>query len=165
MLAKLNHLLVLAEKWFMTLLFFALLSVAALQIVLRNLFDSGLMWGDDFIQVIVLWIGFVGATYASRRGKHINIDVITRFLPGKYARLFYRLVYLTTVGLCTTAAWFSWQFVQLEMEDNVMAFLQVPVWLTELIIPVSFFLIALRYMVLVFKPKLAAPPKPPKGTK
>lgn len=165
MFAKIEHLLILVEKWIMTLLFFTLLSVAALQIVLRNLFDSGLMWGDDFIQVLVLWIGFAGATYASRKGRHINIDVITRFLPGKYARLLYRIVYFATAGLCTTAAWFSWQFIQLEMEDNVMAFLKVPVWLTEIIIPIGFIIIALRYMVLVFNPKLAAPPKPPKSSK
>lgn len=155
MFAKLNELLKVAEKWLMTLLFFALLSVSALQIILRNVFDSGLMWGDDFIKVMVLWIGFVGATYAARNGKHINVDVITRFLPGRYAKLIYRLMYLATAALCATAAWFSWQFVQIEMEDNMMAFLNVPVWLTEIIIPIAFALIGLRYLNLFFQPKVA----------
>lgn len=155
MITRLNNLLIKAEKGFMTLLFFALLAVSALQIILRNLFESGLMWGDDFIQVSVLWIGFVGATFAARKGRHINIDVISRFLPRKLSKVLYRLVYFMTANLCAVAAYFCWQFVQLEMEDSVMAFLNVPVWATEIIIPIAFAVIALRYFLLFLKPTLA----------
>lgn len=152
MFTTLNHVLKSVEKGFMTLLFFALLSTAALQIILRNFFDSGLLWGDDFIQAVVLWIGFVGATYASRNGSHINVDVISRFLPSAISRVVYRIVYLFTAIFCFVAAHFSWQFVQLEMEDNMLAFLNVPVWLTEIIIPISFVVIALRYLLLMLSP-------------
>lgn len=139
----------------MTLLFFSLLFIAALQIVLRNFFDSGLLWGDDFIQSVVLWIGFVGAMYASRNGSHINIDVISRFLPALFRALVYRAVYGLTSAICVAAAYFSWQFIQLEMEDSVNAFLNVPVWLVEIIIPVSFAVVGVRYLLLMLYPEKA----------
>ena len=132
----------------MTLLFFALLGIATAQIVLRNGFDSGLMWGDDVVQVIVLWIGFAGAIYAARRGQHINIDVISRFLPPQAGLVVYRLVFLITAVLSAFAAYHSWLFVEIEKEDGMMAFLTVPVWLTEVIIPVGFAAISLRYILL-----------------
>lgn len=140
----------------MTLLFFSLLVTAALQIILRNFFDSGLLWGDDFIQAVVLWIGFVGATYASRNGSHINVDVISRFLPISIGQWVYRSIYLLTAVFCAVAAHFSWQFIQLEMEDGMIAFLNVPVWLTEIVIPLSFIVIALRYVLLMLNPAKAA---------
>ena len=139
----------------MTLLFFSLLLIAALQILLRNLFDSGLLWGDDFIQSVVLWIGFVGAMYASRNGSHINIDVISRFLPASVSAIVYRLVYLLTAIICGFAAYFSAQFVQLEMQDSVMAFLNVPVWAVEIIIPIAFAVVGVRYVLLMFHPAQA----------
>ncbi|MCY7295152.1 TRAP transporter small permease [Alteromonas sp. a30] len=136
----------------MTLLFFSLLFIAALQIVLRNIFDSGLLWGDDFIQSVVLWIGFVGAMYASRNASHINIDVISRFLPAAFSAFVYRAVYGLTSIICAAAAFFSGQFVQLEMEDSVNAFLNVPIWVVEIIIPISFAVIGVRYLLLMFNP-------------
>src|SRR5512139_2469052 len=55
--------------------------IAFLQIVLRNFFSTGLDWGDPLLRNLVLWIGFIGATLATREGKHINIDIISRWLP------------------------------------------------------------------------------------
>lgn len=137
-----------AEKAVLSLLFFALLGIATAQIVLRNGFDSGLSWGDDVIQVLVLWIGFAGAIYAARRGQHINIDVISRFLPEQGAQLMYRIVFLLTAILCAFAAYHSWLFIEIEREDGMNAFLTVPVWLTEVIIPIGFAAIAVRYLLL-----------------
>lgn len=137
-----------AEKALMSLLFFALLGIATTQIVLRNGFDSGLSWGDDVIKVLVLWIGLAGAIYAARRGQHINIDVISRFLPPQGGLLVYRLVFLLTATLCAFAAYHSGLFIEIEREDGMIAFLTVPVWLTEVIIPISFAVIAFRYVLL-----------------
>src|SRR5512139_1600564 len=55
--------------------------VAFFQIVLRNAFSTGLDWGDSFLRYLVLWIGFLGATLATKEEKHINIDIVSRWLP------------------------------------------------------------------------------------
>lgn len=158
MLDKLHRFLISTEKLLLTLFFFTMLAVAAIQIIMRNVFGSGLIWGDDLIQVTVLWTGFFAAAFAARRGKHINIDVISRFLPYYLSKAAYRLVYLCTTVLCATAAWFSWQFVQLEMEDSAIAFLDVPVWVTESIIPMAFLVIAWRYLLLAIQPSRVQEP-------
>ena len=158
MLDKIHRFLVTAEKLLLTLMFFTMLAVAAIQIVMRNVFGSGLLWGDDLIQVTVLWTGFFAASFAARRGKHINIDVISRFLPYHLSNLAYRLVFLCTTILCSLAAYFSYQFILLEMEDNAIAFLDVPVWVTESIIPLAFLVIAWRYLLLAVEPSKAKEP-------
>ena len=59
-----------------------MVSVAAWQVLARNLFGGGILWGDSFVRALVLWVAFVGAMVASRSDNHINIDwyVITQRL-------------------------------------------------------------------------------------
>lgn len=140
-----------AEQLFLTLLFFAMLVVAVAQIVLRNFFDSGLLWGDSFIQVVVLWIGFAGAAYATRQGEHINIDIASKFLPQALASPLYRLVNGVALLVCAIAAYHSYRLVLLEKEDPVIAFLNVPTWVCELIIPIVFAVMAWRFLLLALK--------------
>ena len=58
--------------------------LAFFQVAMRNLFDQGLLWGDIFLRHLVLWVGFLGASLATREEKHINIDVFSRFIPKKW---------------------------------------------------------------------------------
>jgi TRAP-type C4-dicarboxylate transport system permease small subunit len=52
--------------------------LAFLQVVLRNVFSQGLLWGDILLRQLVLWIGFIGASLATREEKHINIDLFCK---------------------------------------------------------------------------------------
>jgi TRAP-type C4-dicarboxylate transport system permease small subunit len=58
-----------------------MISLAFAQIVLRNGFDGGIVWADSLLRIMVLWIALIGAVVASRDQRHINIDLISRFLP------------------------------------------------------------------------------------
>jgi len=66
-----------AEDALLVAMLALMIGVAVTQIVLRNGFDGGLLWGDAFLRVLVLWIGLTGALVASRDRRHINIDVIS----------------------------------------------------------------------------------------
>ena len=45
------------------------------QMLLRNLFNMGIVWGDTLLRQWVLWVGFLGASMAVRHDKHISIEV------------------------------------------------------------------------------------------
>ena len=57
--------------------------LAFLQVLLRNIFDQSFLWGDPLLRHLVLWVGFIGASLATREEKHINIDVLGRALKGR----------------------------------------------------------------------------------
>ena len=61
-----------------------MIGLAALQIVLRNFFGAGIVWGDMLVRVLVLWIGLVGAMVAARQNKHISIDLVIRYLRERF---------------------------------------------------------------------------------
>ena len=125
-----------------------MITLAVLQIFLRNLFDSGIVWSDVLVRILVLWVGLVGAMVASRQGNHINIDIMERFLPERAKIVVNFIVELFTAFICAIVAYYSLQFVQMEFADGGMAFARVPVWLCEAIIPFAFVVIAIRYVLL-----------------
>ena len=124
--------------------------IAVLQIFLRNLFDSGILWGDPLVRVLVLWIGLIGAMIASRNNHHISIDVISRYLPDRVKKLTDFVTAIFTALVCAVMAYFSLEFVIMERQDGFMAFADIPAWLCESIIPVAFAIISFRYLLFSF---------------
>ena len=128
-------------------LLLVMIIMAVLQIALRNLFDSGILWGDAFVRVLVLWIGLIGAMIASRKNHHISIDLVSRFLPRALKKLSFLITSLFTMTISLAMAYYSLTFVILEKQDGLTAFAAVPVWICESIIPAAFGIIGLRYLV------------------
>lgn len=124
--------------------------MAVLQIALRNIFESGIFWADPLIRILVLWIGLIGAMVASRHNHHISIDVISRYLPGQAKKIASLIISTFTATICGVMAYFSFIFVQIEYQDHMIAFGSIPVWLCETIIPISFTIISIRYIVFSF---------------
>ena len=140
----------LLEDSILVLLILLMLGLAVTQIVLRNSFDSGIIWGDAFLRVLVLWVGLFGAMVASRKGGHINIDVITRFINTKQRWLISAFTYIATALICGLLAYHSYQFVLLEYEDGLIAFADIPAWVCETVMPLAFGIITLRYVTLSY---------------
>jgi len=127
-----------------------MITIAVFQILLRNLFDSGITFGDELIRILVLWISLVGAMVASRNNSHINIDLISRYLPDPVKKFSTVLVGIFTSFICAAMAYFSLDFVMLEKSEGIIAFSGVPAWVCESIIPLAFAVISFRYLVLSF---------------
>lgn len=135
------------EKSLLIFILITMILVAVIQIVLRNGFETGLLWGESLVRVCVLWTALLGAMLGARHDQHIKIDIVHRFLtPVQQARL--NLITSTiTAVICVVVAWYSLQFVILEYEDGGIAFAQVPNWVCEAIIPVAFIVIAIRFQI------------------
>jgi TRAP-type C4-dicarboxylate transport system permease small subunit len=136
------------EDSILVALILVIIGMAASQIVLRNLFGTGIVWGDILVRILVLWIGMTGAMVASRRGDHINIDILTRYLPPQSKSIIRGIIAFLTTGISSVAAYYSFKFVAGEYSYGEQAFAGVPVWICEVIIPLGFSIIALRYFIL-----------------
>ncbi len=126
-------------------LLLAMILVATAQILLRNVWDSGLAWGDPFTKVMVLWLGMLGAMVASRNNNHINIDLLSRFLPPKIKSLSQVINATFTAVVCGVITYHAARLVLIDKDAGTTAFVNVPTWVCELIIPIGFAVIGLRY--------------------
>jgi len=135
------------EDGILVILLSVMILVAAVQILLRNFFDTGFPWGDQALRILVLWVALMGAVAASRENKHINIDVLLRFLSRRGRAMSQVVVGLFTAFVCGVVAFYAGRFVYLDYEAGAKVYGNLPVWIVEIILPVGFTLIAIRYII------------------
>jgi TRAP-type C4-dicarboxylate transport system permease small subunit len=150
-LSKLLHYLHKLEDSIIVILLSSMLGFAVLQIILRNVFHSGIQWSDSFLRILVLWLGLIGAMIASRDGKHINIDLLSRYLSEKLTHFSTVFCQLFTSVISALVAYYSFLFVLMEKESGDIAFASIPLWFCESIIPFAFATISIRYLILMTK--------------
>jgi TRAP-type C4-dicarboxylate transport system permease small subunit len=121
-----------------------LLSIS--QIVLRNMQLGGIPFADEAMRNAVLWLAFFGAMRASRLQNAIAINLLVHFHNEKIKKIIHFIVYLSCAAVCLIAAYYSWRFVQIEMEMPEIAFLSIPTWFLEGVIPFGLFVIAIRFI-------------------
>ncbi|MFW2440248.1 MAG: TRAP transporter small permease [Arenicellales bacterium] len=133
------------EDSLLVIILLTMVTLAFSQIVMRNFFDSGTIWLDPLLRVLVLWVGLLGALVATRQDKQISVDVLTRILPEKLKIISNIITRSFAAIVSAIIAWHSFRFLIDEWHSGVTAFGSVPAWLTESIIPFGFAVIALRY--------------------
>ena len=133
------------EDLLIAILLSATMGLALYQIVLRNLAGTGMVWGDILVRLMVLWLGMAGSMVATRQRKHISVDLVTRFLPPGWRRVSEALTTLFACGVCAVASYYGLQFVISEYELGGTAFATVPYWVCESVLPLAFFILAIRY--------------------
>ena len=140
-----------AEDTLLVLILGCMILLAAGQIILRNFLDVGFIWGDELLRMLVLWLAVAGALAASRSDKHINIDVLNRFLPDRAALAVKVVVHLFTAVICRLVAWHSLAFVQTSREFEDVLLGNTPAWILQAILPLGFGLMAWRYLLFTLK--------------
>lgn len=134
------------EVGLLSAIFIAIVIIGLAQIGLRNFADSSLVWADDAMRAGVLWITMLAGVLAAGQARHIKIDALLHRLPEKVQPWIQRVMYLFTALICVTLAAASVSLIQLEMQMNDIAFLNVPRWGVLIIIPVGFALMGWRFM-------------------
>lgn len=122
------------------------LALGLWQVLARNLFATGLVWADELVQHLVLWLGFLGASLATREQRHLRIELLTHLRPAWQSWV--------TVGInsaaglvCLLLTHAAWRFVHLESTLGTQLLCGLPTWLAQSIIPLGFASMALRFLL------------------
>lgn len=54
-----------------------------LQIVMRYIFNSPLLWSEEFARYIYIWVCFIGVGYGVRKNLHIKMEAFMNIFPHK----------------------------------------------------------------------------------
>jgi len=109
----------------------AFITVAMLVMALLSFFDYArreipgfpidLEGGPNMAMVLMVWVGFLGASLATRQRKHLAVDASDRVLSPGAATFIKRFSALVAAGLCWILARTSWALTAegLEFEDTL----------------------------------------------
>ena len=156
LLRALDRWLTKGETVLLVLFLGAMLVLAFTQVVLRNAFNSGLLWGDTVVRHIVLWVGFLGAAVATSGDGHIAIDALTKFISPRVKAGVRVLTNLFAAVVCWYLAQGSYQFLTSEAEAGSTFVLDIPVWVGALVVPIGYLLIAFHFLVRLLESFLVA---------
>ena len=133
------------EQTLVSIFLSVMILIALLQIVLRNLFATGLTGGDPLVRNLVLWVGFIGAAIATREGKHISIDVVSQWVPSRRRIVIEGIIHVSSFIICGLLTFAAVKFIRNEALMGTVTFLGIRAWLPELILPITFGLMTLRF--------------------
>lgn len=128
-------------------LLLVMMFLVAGQVILRNVFSSGISWADIASKHMVLWVAFLGAMLATRGRQHIAIDALTRLFPRKTRNSIRIVLDLLAAYIAFVLAKAAYAFVIDERAMGTMLFDDFPVWIAQIIIPFGFAMISLEYLI------------------
>ena len=88
---RIDHILSLIEKYTACIMLVIIVLVGSAQIFFRFALRSSLIWSEEFMRYMFVWLSFITASIAVREHKHISADFVTSFMPAKVNRVFYIL--------------------------------------------------------------------------
>jgi len=107
------------ERSLLVLMLAVITLLAFLQVILRNVFSEGILWADPLLRHMVLWMGFLGASLATQKEKHITIDLMTRFFRPPLTHLIRIATNLFASGVCWFLSQAGWTFLQNERDSAI----------------------------------------------
>ena len=144
-----------APGWGPSALYGALtwVGVAAFIKALLWQFPSSIPGAQKFALGFMLWSGMLGASLATRERRHIVMDLVRKKWPKAQERPLTLLSALVSFGFCALLAvlgvmqWHE-QYVDWSTGDGVGVYdaLPIPLWIGTLSVPVTFSVMALRFL-------------------
>jgi len=114
------------------------------EMLARPLLGRGIPGAGPFVQHFTLWVGFLGAAIAAREGRLLALATNTFLPPGRLREGAEIVSAAVGAGVAALLCRAGITLVNVEREGGSIISLGVPVWVGQLVLPLSFGLIALR---------------------
>lgn len=131
-----------------TLAAFLLAWVPASAYILSVLWNlrPGYSWAQDLSKILIMWVGFVGASMATHDKKHIRIDFVRKAVPERWRSVYNGVGHLVTVAFCMMLLVLStWYLLDRFRMGATLASIDLKVWLLVLPIPLSLLIMSVRF--------------------
>lgn len=126
-------------------------------IALIHAAPNGFGWSQRLSLALLLWVGFLGGSMATKQGLHIAVDAVRRVVPARLKRSFEVAGGVVTVALSAFLTWLgvlyahaNWtDWVESEHQAGVFESLPIPYWTASMPIAIGFGLMTARFLGLL----------------
>jgi TRAP-type C4-dicarboxylate transport system permease small subunit len=131
------------EDWLGFVIFWGMAIIVFLQFFTRYVLNDSLAWTEEIARYLLMWLTFIGAATAMRRGTHISVEVAHIFLPPTAVRVLNFVIDVIVLGFVGLLCWFSISIAKL-MQIQTMTVVQWPMSVVYGGIAIGCFLILWR---------------------
>ncbi len=163
-LERLDNYLFAVEKIFLTTALSVMALTVFLDFALRDFFHSGIRWAKELSAFLMIWVGFVGASVATREKRHLVVGATEKILSARWRKILAVSTRLIAIAFCIFLAKLGFEYVSQTREFGEHSdVLSLPLWIVQIVIPLSLLVMAARFLghlvgILTGKEKLAAEP-------
>jgi len=117
-------------------------------VLMRYGLNRPILGGIEIIEYALVYIAFLGASWAVPRGAHIDIDIFVQAMSKPWQRICALLSNLISLGVAVFLTIFgattTWTAYTRHMFKPTV--LEIPTWIVLIIIPIGSALLALRFL-------------------
>jgi len=81
--ARLEHGFVRLNQALIILLMASMAILVFANVVMRYVFNQSIFWVEEFTQIQMIWVAYLGAGLALREGRHVAVDMLQDALPAR----------------------------------------------------------------------------------
>jgi TRAP-type C4-dicarboxylate transport system permease small subunit len=136
MLEKLRGALERGLEIIVAILLIAIVVVVVMGVSYRKFGDS-LVWYDEIASILLAWLTYYGAALAALKRAHIGFSGLVDALPHRWRLAAILLAETLVIGFFLLLAWVGFYVLQVLEGDTLVSLPQVPIQLTQSVIPIG----------------------------
>jgi TRAP-type transport system small permease protein len=138
--ARVDRTLEAVERWIIIPLLACLLAFITvgvfIQVVMRYVFATSFLWGEELSLFAFIWSVFLGAVVGVRRRIHLGFDFLPELLTGRWAVAQRLVINLSILAVALLLLLEGWTFALLSVQRLSPA-LGISLFVPTLVIPIS----------------------------
>jgi TRAP-type C4-dicarboxylate transport system permease small subunit len=107
------------EDWVSMFIFWMMAGAVILQFFTRYVLNDSFAWTEEIAVYCLIGVVFVGAAMCVRISRHIQVDLIYRYLPHDPARVLATIVQLLQVAFFGYVTWLVYRYASLISEERM----------------------------------------------
>jgi TRAP-type C4-dicarboxylate transport system permease small subunit len=135
-----------APGWISKLIAFFVVTALYVYVTLKY-FPDGYSWSKELSLILLLWVGFLGASVCAHEGKHIQVGAFKRVVPPSMSRWTNAMGYLATAAFCLLMALLGYTYAKAALQlEGRFEQTNIPDWVATIAVPFAFAMTMFRYL-------------------
>ncbi|SHF29217.1 TRAP-type C4-dicarboxylate transport system, small permease component [Modicisalibacter ilicicola DSM 19980] len=140
------------ERWLIVGCIFGMAIASIANVIGRNVFNYSLPFTEEIMQVLQIWLTFIGISYGARAGRHIRVTALVDALPELLRKTVLILAQLITCLLLAYLAYLAYGYVMsLAESKRVMPSLRWPLYILYSVVPAGLALGSVQFFLSVMR--------------
>ncbi len=108
------------EDWLTLLVFWGMAASVFLQFFTRYALNNSLAWTEEIAANCLVVVVFLGSVMCVRQMRHIQVDLIYRFLSKRVGRVLEMVVDLINISFFAYITWLMWRYLEIVGDERMV---------------------------------------------
>lgn len=108
------------EDWLTLIVFWGMSLCVFLQFFTRYVLNDSLAWTEEIAINCLVVVVFFGSVMCTRMTRHIQLDLLYRYLPAGLGRILALVVNLIAIGFFAHMSWLLWRYAGVVQSERMI---------------------------------------------